>query len=248
MLEGFYSSLSGMLTQQRKLSTLSNNIVNLKTPGFKEERVVTTTFKQELMARKENGKKIPIGTGDPIRLVEDVISDLNSSSLEQTNRPFDIAIVGNGFFNIEGENQKFLTRNGNFNIDEEGFLVLKGAGRVLGQEDPIQVSSSDFTVLSDGTVRDSEGMIIDTLFITQPDEGEQLVKFTNGLYIAPEEQEQLDVREYNTQQNHLETANYDINREYTLIMEAQRSFQACSSALKMLDSVNQKTATQIGSI
>ncbi|MFZ2538295.1 MAG: flagellar basal body protein, partial [Oscillospiraceae bacterium] len=80
MLEGFYSSLSGMLVHQRSLSVLSNNIVNVKTPGFKEERVVSTTFHDALMARKEKGVNVPIGKGDPIRLIEDVVSDLEASS------------------------------------------------------------------------------------------------------------------------------------------------------------------------
>ncbi len=248
MLEGFYSSLSGMLVQQRTLSVLSNNIVNVKTPGFKEERVVSTTFHQALMARKEKGVNVPIGKGDPIRLVENVVSDLEASSLQATGRPFDIAIVGNGFFNIQGENQQFLTRNGNFDIDTEGYLILSGAGRVLGKDGPIQVSSSDFTVLPDGTVEAADGTIIDTLVITQPEAGTQLEKFVNGIYIAPENLQQVDTQDFQTVQNNLETANYDINREYTLIMEAQRAFQACSSALKMLDSINQKTATQIGNI
>ena len=248
MLEGFYSSLSGMLVQQRTLNVLSNNVVNVKTPGFKEERVISTTFHDELMVRTENGKKIPIGTGDPIRLVEDVVTNLESSSLEATNRPFDIAIVGNGFFNIATEDSQYLTRNGNFDIDTEGYLILAGAGRVMGENGNIQVSGSDFVVQPDGVVTQSDGTVIDKLLITQPEEGTQLEKFVNGLYVAPENLVPLDTDEFQTAQYNLETANYDINREYTLMMEAQRAFQACSSAFKMLDSISQKTATQIGNV
>ncbi|MFZ2538362.1 MAG: flagellar basal body rod C-terminal domain-containing protein, partial [Oscillospiraceae bacterium] len=168
--------------------------------------------------------------------------------LEETGRPFDMAIVGNGFFNVQGEKQKFLTRNGNFDIDAEGYLVLTGAGKVVGENGPIKVSSSDFTVLPDGTVKAANGTTIDTLLITQPEAGTQLEKYVNGLYIAPQNQKQVDSKEFQAVQNNLETANYDVNREYTLIMEAQRAFQACSSALKMLDGISQKTATQIGSV
>lgn len=249
MLEGFYSALSGMLVQQRTLSVLSNNIVNVKTPGFKEERVVSTTFHEELMNRTEKGVKTPIGKGDPIRLVEDVISDFEASSLVASERPFDVAIVGNGFFNIQtAEENQYITRNGNFDIDEEGYLILAGAGKVLGENGPIQISSSDFSVLEDGSVLSADGTVLDKLLITQPAEGTQLEKFVSGLYVAPEDQQQVAPQDFVTAQYNIETANYDVNREYTLIMEAQRSFQACSSALKMLDSVSQKTASQIGSI
>lgn len=250
MLEGFYSTLSGMLVQQRTLNVLANNITNIKTPGFKAERVVTTSFHEELMVRKENGVKTPIGTSDPIHMVEDVITDIEASSLESSDRPFDMAIVGYGFFNIESEDRQFLTRNGNFDMDEEGYLVLAGAGRVVGQEGPIKVNTSDFYVSEDGTIYDSNDTVIDRLKITQlPDEeGAQMEKFANGLYVAPENAVDVDAEDYHIVQNALEAANFDLNREYTQVMSAQRAFQACSQALKMIDTLNQKTATQIGNI
>lgn len=248
MLEGFYSTLSGMLVQQRTLNVLSNNITNVKTPGYRAERVVTTSFHEELMVRKENGKKTPIGTGDPIHMVADVITDKEPSSLEESDRPFDMALVGQGFFNIQSEDRSFLTRNGNFDMDEEGYLILPGAGRVQGQNGDILVGGSDFAVSDDGTIYSGLGEPIDRLKVTNIPEEEQLEKFVDGLYISPETAEDVDTMDFHVVQNALETANYDINQEYTQIMSAQRAFQACSSALKMLDSINQKAATQIGSI
>lgn len=250
MLEGFYSTLSGMLVQQRTLNVLANNISNIKTPGYKAERVVTTSFHEELMVRKEGGAKIPIGTSDPISMVEDIITDIEASSLESSEYPFDMAIVGRGFYNIQSEDRQFLTRNGNFDMDDEGYLVLAGAGRVMGQNGPIKVDTSDFTVTDDGTIINAEGNTIDRLKITElPDEDEvQLEKFANGLYVAPDNATDVPVEDFHVVQYALEAANYDVNREYTQVMTAQRAFQACSQALKMIDTLNQKTATQIGNI
>ena len=56
MFTGFYTAASGMLTQQRTLNVQANNIANMDTPGFKTERVVTTTFQQEFLNRLEDGK------------------------------------------------------------------------------------------------------------------------------------------------------------------------------------------------
>lgn len=248
MLEGFYTSLSGILVQQRTLSVLSNNMVNVKTPGFKEERVVSSTFHEAVMQRTENGTKTAIGTGDPIRTVENVFSVNEAAALNETGRPFDMAIVGNGYFNIKNGEQNLVTRNGCFDMDAEGYLVLEGAGRVQGENGDIPVASSDFTVQADGNLYSADGTLIDRLLITAPGEGEELKKFTNGLYTAPENNEQLNVDEYQTVQNNLEMANFDVNREYTLMMEAQRAFQSCSSALKMMDGISQKAATQIAAI
>lgn len=246
MLEGFYTTLSGMLVQQRTLSVLGNNLTNASTPGYRNERVVSNTFEEELMVRIENGKKVGIGTGDQIRLVDTVESNLNSSSLLTTERPFDMALVGDGYFNISNGENTYMTRNGNFDIDAEGYLIMNGIGRVQGTLGDIQLSGSDFTVDEYGGVYDADGGPVDNLLITTSNEA--LEKAPNGLFVSPEEPVVIESENLKVVQGSLEVPNYDINREYTMIMEAQRAFQACSSALKMLDSISQKAATQIGNI
>lgn len=257
MLEGFYIAASGMLAQQRTINVLANNMANVKTPGFKARRVISETFEQELLTRMEKGNTKVIGPGDATRVISDVATDFGENLLEETGRPFDLALVGPGYFNIQGEQNQYLTRNGNFDIDEEGFLVLKGAGRVLGEKGEIEVIGSDFTVSAEGIVFDSEGSEIDRLLITNPQAAEEqeegaadlpLVQMDNGMYIVTEGTENTPAEGYSVYQKVLERPNLDLNREYTLVMEAQRSFQSCANAMKIVDQINQKAATQIASI
>lgn len=248
MLSGFYTAASGMLVQQRTLNVLSNNMANVKTPGFKVERVVTTTFKEALLQRKEGIKSEVIGSSVPVRIVEDVPSNFDPSALESTGRPFDIAINGEGYFNIQSQDRQMLTRNGNFDMDEEGYLVLRGAGRVLGEGGEIQIKTSGFYVASDGTIYDENNKRIDRLLVTYPAEGTQLEKFTNGLYTINNPEANQQVEGVQVIQGTIEQSNIDLNREYTLVMESQRAFQACSTALRIVDELNQKTATQIAGI
>ena len=49
MYQGFYNLASGMLTQSRNLNTISNNMVNIQTPGYKNETMVSSTFKEEML-------------------------------------------------------------------------------------------------------------------------------------------------------------------------------------------------------
>lgn len=184
MLTGFYTAASGMLMQQRALNVIANNMANSETPGFKSERVVSTTFEQELLTRQERGNSGFIGKGSPVRLVQDVPSLFDPTLLQPTERPLDMAINGEGFFNIQSaEGEQYMTRNGNFDVDSEGYLCLNGGGRVLGKKGEIDLKgSSDFTVDEDGMVRDIAGRRIDTLYITKPVEGTQLAKFSNGMY------------------------------------------------------------------
>ncbi|MEM1485275.1 flagellar hook basal-body protein [Oscillospiraceae bacterium PP1C4] len=248
MLRGFYTAASGMLMQQRNLNVFSNNIANVKTPGFKVERVVSTTFEQALLTRQEAGNTAVIGSGDPIKMVEDVASVFDPSLLEETGRPFDVAINGEGYFTIQSEDKQFLTRNGNFDLDAEGYLVLPGAGRVMGERGEIQPKSSNFMIAPDGTVYDSKNKVLDKITVSLPAKDVKLEKFSNGLYTVEDFETNVPAEESTLVQGTTERSNIDLNREYTMVMEAQRAFQACSEALKIVDAMNQKSATQIASI
>lgn len=250
MLEGFYTGASGILMQERTINVLTNNMANVHTPGFRAERVISTTFEQELLMRQEAGNTGAIGKGAPMRLVKAVQTNFDESSIEETESPFDFAIVGEGYFNIQGETQQYMTRNGQFVLDEEGYLMLGGVGNVLGTRGPIQLEDSDFTVEPDGRVLDSKGKLVDTLLVTKPAPETELTKFTNGLYTSPDPElnVEIDKADASIQQGCIERPNIDLNREYTQVMEAQRALQACAAATKMIDAMNQKTATQIASL
>ena len=51
MYQGFYNLASGMLTQNRNLNVISNNMVNIQTPGYKRDKMVSTTFQEEMLYR-----------------------------------------------------------------------------------------------------------------------------------------------------------------------------------------------------
>lgn len=256
MFSGFYTAASGVLTQQRVLNVLSNNLVNANTPGYRAERVVSGTFDFELFTRMEAGNTAPLGTVvSPIRLVQEVPVAFDPASLEETGRTLDFALGGAGFFNIrqpapEGEEEGpvLLTRGGSFAVDEEGYLVLPGRGRVLGQRGEIRVEGAGFTVESDGTVYNSRGRRVDILLVTQPPQTARLEKVDNGLYALQDAQDNQPLQEARVYQGVLERANVDINRELSLLLEAQRAFQSCSQALKIMDGMNQKAASEIASL
>ncbi|MDR1673945.1 MAG: flagellar hook basal-body protein [Oscillospiraceae bacterium] len=244
MLSGFYTAASGILTQQRNLSVVSNNMANSQTVGFKSDRLVTSTFDHTLMTRIERGTRTHIGTTSPISTVDDIVTNLESAGYKSTERPFDMAISGEGYFNIMGLERQYMTRNGNFNIDQEGYLVLEGIGRVLGENGAVNVGGSDFTVDYDGSVYDGNMNYIDRLLVTVPDEGVELQKYNNGLFSSNQVQ---IVGNATVFQKLLERSNTDMNEEYTRLMEAQKAFTACSNALQIMDTMNSR-ATAIAMV
>ncbi len=259
MYQGFYTIASGVLMQQRNLSVLSNNLVNANTPGYKASRLVSSTFDKELL-RVENQMRTNIGGVSVINIVSEEPTRFDSESLLETGRGLDMAINGEGFFRIqapapqnaegeaEGEGAVYLTRNGNFTLDAEGYLELEGFGRVLGQNGPIQLVDAGFTVQEDGSIYGADGNYVDTLSLVVPGEGDTMERAGNALFQLAGGAEGVPATAFTMVQNWLERSNIDPNREYTLMMEAQRSFQACSTALQIADRLNQKAAQQIAAL
>lgn len=240
MLSSFYTAGSGILNQQRNLNVIGNNMSNNKTAGYKTQRMIQTTYEHNFLTRLEDGIYNRIGEGDPA-VITDVVETISDESyVKETESPYDMALRGEGYFNIAGNNATYLTRNGNFNIDAEGYLVLEGVGRVQGRNGDLLVGGSDFTVTPHGLVYNADGVYVDRLLITSPAENAQLKRMNNGLFTADETEIENVTTVY---QNHLEQSNVDMNEEYTNLMEAQRALQACATALKIVDGINGKAAT-----
>lgn len=248
MLQGFYSAASGMLMQQRSLNTISNNLANARTPGYKTNRLVSGVFEQTLLSRLERGRFNGIGTGAPVRVVSEVADIFTTGGFAETLRPFDMAVTGSGFFNIQTEDgQTLLTRNGNFDIDDEGYLVMPGRGRVMGVNGPLQIYTSDIEVGENGEISNYvTGENLGQLLITVPNENAVIEETRTGMYqvveggVAAAQQPMVA-------QGVLENSNVDLTGELTAMIAAQRNFASASQALQIIDATYAK-AVNIASL
>ena len=87
MYQGFYNLTSGMLTQSRNLNVISNNMVNIQTPGYKKDKMVSTTFQEEMLYRtgrryKDNPE--PIATTSKIRSADRTYVSYEQGSFDMT--------------------------------------------------------------------------------------------------------------------------------------------------------------------
>ena len=167
--------------------------------------------------------------------------------IEETGKIYDLAINGNGFFVVQGEDREYLTRSGNFTRDEEGYLVLPGIGRVLGDNGQIQVGDAGFTIGLDGRVYDAAGQERNQIRLVAPENYDNLVFYDNGTY-GVEDGAQLNRVYPDVYQGNLERSDVDLNAEMTRAMECQRAFQSCGKALTIIDQMNQKTSSEIGKL
>ena len=249
MSRGFYTLASGMLTQQRKIDISSNNVANLNTPGYKKEQAVTTTFGNILINKyKQNGiyeEATPLNNVSMIHTVIENNTYHSQGTLEETGRMTDFAIMGSGFFSIDNNGEIMYTRNGSFNIDAEGYLVLEGSGRVQGEFGEIYLGTDKFEFTEDGSII-IEDEVIDRIAVYDFADYNSLNKYGEGMYISNEEPELLDFPKIMNQT--IERSNVNITEELTTILASQRSLQTASQALKIYDMVNENAVNEIGKI
>ena len=134
---GFQQGLSGLNTSSKALDTIGNNISNSSTVGFKAG---STQFSDVFAASLNGAGAAPIGLG---ARVSTVVQQFTQGNISVTNNPLDVAINGGGFFQVaDGSGGTDYTRNGQFQLDKDGFIVnaqglqLKGIMAVNGVVSP----------------------------------------------------------------------------------------------------------------
>ena len=242
MFRGFYNAAQAMIVQQRELDSISNNVINVNTPGYRKDRIVTNTFMEELILVRNRTRLS--GTFKQ-QYVQNNKVDLEQSNFEFTESKFDMGIWGNVHFNIRTMTENpniYQTRNGQFELDGEGYLCLNKAGRVQGQGGDIYIGTDDFIVEPDGVIRNNNG-VIDTLLLTYIPPEADVAKISDTLYRYDGNEELPAGERFDIIQGAFEKSNVDSNKEMQRAIEVQRHYEANSQILKFIDALNAKSVS-----
>lgn len=157
MHPALWTGKTGLNAMDVKMSTISNNLANVNTVGFKRNRAVfeDLLYQAQKMPGAENGgdTQLPtglqLGTGVRVTATQ---RQFTAGSLETTNQPLDMAINGRGFFRLlMPDGEVSYTRNGQFHLDSDGRIVNSN-GFPLEPEIVVPENTSSITVGRDGTV------------------------------------------------------------------------------------------------
>lgn len=132
-VESLYTGLSGLNAMGHNINVIGNNIANVNTTGFRASRATfDDIFYRNLFygtgAEGNRGGINPrqIGVGTKLDSIDTIFTQ---GTTQTTGRLLDLAIQGKGFFVVQNQNnQQFLTRAGNFSLDEDGMIVDPGSG------------------------------------------------------------------------------------------------------------------------
>jgi len=242
MLRGFYNASQAMINHQRQLDSISNNVINVNTAGFRKDQIVTNTFMEELILVR--GRTRLSGTFRQTYVEQNKV-DLEQSNFEFTGSRFDMAIWGNVYFNVRTTTENpavYQTRNGQFELDSEGYLVLGRAGRVQGQDGDIYIGHDDFIVEVDGRIINNDGLI-DTLLLTYIPPNSDVRKIADNLFLYEGDELMPEGEQFDIIQGGFEKSNVDVNKEMARAMEVQRLYEANSAILKYLDMLNSRSTS-----
>lgn len=185
---GMYVATSGMLVNMYRMDVIGNNLANVNTVGFKPD---VTAFHWREAERLESR----IGNVPPKRMLERLGGGVHASpnytlfkegNLEKTGGDLDVAIQGDGFFQLatgkgEGGERMRFSRDGRFTLSADGFLVHAGSGmRVLDEgSNPIRLAPTGaISIRPDGTVEQAGARVARLAVVVPPDM--QLLKKAGG--------------------------------------------------------------------
>lgn len=242
MNRGYYLAANGMIMNQRKLDAIGNNLTNMSTSGYKVDTVLTQRFDEAMVLVKHREELS--GTFGQV-YVDTSYTNLEQGSFEFTDSPFDVGINGNVYFNVASyTGQQMLTRNGQWELDSEGYLCLNDSGRILGENGEIYIGDKDFVISPDGTISQN-GEVVDRLLLSYINPEGNIDKFGANLFTSVDAGPVPEGERFDIIQGAYERSNIDLNYEMTMMMNANRLYEASSAILKLVDSLNQKAATQI---
>lgn len=248
MIRSIWNSRSGMAAQMDKLDTISNNMANSTTVGYKRVDVKFNDLMQEDLNKLgypvSEGKRQFTGSGVKSTEIE---RDNTQGNLMQTNMNTDLAIDGKGYFKvIDSEGKSFYTRGGSFSIDSSGTIVDKSGNKL------VILDAGGANINRQGTGFTNDSFIVDNSGYIRSDKhrglripiydtiGDSSMKsIGDSLYVPKNDgntrKNIIESKDFSLLQGFTEQSNVDLGREMSELIITQRAFQLNSTALKTAD-------------
>lgn len=260
MIKGLYTAHTGMVNEMNRLDILTNNLANADTTAYKKEGTTSSTFADELAIKIKDtshyGLPQKLGEVSLVTHLGQVYTDYSSGSFEVTDNETDFALDGEGFFaisftNKDGETSVKYTRDGNFVVDNQGYLRTKDGDYVLNAEgarntDPSEANyvrmnpTAEFVVDELGYIYQN-GELVGTIGVIDFENYDYIEKYGENLYNLVEggvvTESAASIR-----QGMLETSNVNVVDEMVNMIAIQRAYEA---GQKVITSIDETLATTV---
>lgn len=265
MMRSLWTGATGMMAQQNAVDTISNNLSNVNTTGYKKETVEFKTLlysKLQTKTTDNNGDPKPVigQVGAGVRTAS-ITSRFTQGTLSATGNTYDFALDGNGFFQVAmPDGTVSYTRNGAFNMSigvdgltlctSDGYPVLSNTGETIVFDESID--AANITIDEEGRFyyRNAEDIIIDLdvqFGVVQFNNPAGLEKLSGSLYAQSEasgeprlEGEDTALKTSRVLSKYLEASNVETVDEMVNLIVAQRAYEMNSKVITASDQMLQQ--------
>lgn len=229
-------SALGMNNDIRQMDIISQNIANANTNGYKRDLPVSGTFPAELesVLLGITQSSMPLQNNLPLPRVQSVL-DGSQGALRFTGNPLDVAIEGDGFFELSTAEGTRFTRHGAFKLDVGGRLVTADGHIVNGVGGEIRLLNASPKIDKQGRLFDGEDMV-GQLKIVRFDDMTRVHRLGGGLYMSDTAAaEPVMSAHQGVRQGHLEASNVDAMQEMVRMIETTRHFEMSQKVITGYD-------------
>ena len=259
MLKGLYTAYSGMINEQHRMDTMTNNLANVSTVGFKKEGATSRSFQDVLTVKIKDASMgstritQPLGFDNPGVKIGENYTDYTQGSFRITDNTYDLALAGDGFFAIEftnkaGETSTMYTRNGQFTLTREGYLTTEDGDYVLDtQNRRIRLNTLvDSRITDDGTIYQN-GAAVARIQVTDFEDYNYLEKYAETYY-RPVEGARTTNADAEIKSGYLEMANVNIVSEMVNLIAISRQYESNQKIIQTYDDSLEIAVTQLGRV
>ncbi len=227
MIPGIYFDTLNEIVRQKELAVISQNLANISTPGYKQDKVAFYRYLFSVIERK----KIDFSEGD----------------LEPTGNPLDIAISGekDAFFVVTTPDGKtFYTRRGDLFLDKEKRLITRNGFIVQGEKGEIILKGNKVKITEDGKIW-VDGKMVDKLkVVALPING--IKRYGRSLFYIQGNLSPKSASEYKVFQGYLEGSNVKPVEEVANMVNCLRNYEICQKSIQSQDETTSRLINDVG--
>ncbi|HSV48017.1 MAG TPA: flagellar hook basal-body protein [Ramlibacter sp.] len=225
-------TLTSLQHDMARLDHVALNLANVATPGYKRQVLAVQPFAEAM-----RGAAAQAGATEPAA----VVSDLRTGTIKTTGQPLDLALAGDGYFEVLTDSGPAYTRKGDFTVDARGRLVTAQGFPVMGKGGDIRLSGRAPTIDEAGNVSEAAtdgsgaAVAVGQLKVVHFDKSQALRRLGDGLLAPGEGMALLADGEVRLRQGALENSNVNATREMVDLMQAMRHFETMHRVVQGYD-------------
>ena len=229
---------AGMHSDIQRINIISQNLSNVLTPGYKRMWPVATSF-SALMTPDSGAAPGPAVAGIAASI------DFRPAPSRHTGNPLDLAIEGDGFFELQDAGGTTYTRQGSLALDAGGRLVAPGGAAVTGVAGEIRLESDNVRIDRTGRILDKDA-VVGQIRLVRFDDPQKLVPAGQGRYTQGAARLEPAADGATVRQGHVEASNVVPAEEMVRLIETMRHFEGGQKVIQWHDDMLEQALSRLG--